>query len=215
MPTSRQEQAAYQNVASPRDLTPHSDALDLLESEDRELREFFAEIQTARGGSVDDRALYGDLAKELIRHLATREAALVEVQRVVSDAPELHHLAVHMEDGMSTRRRLISQIEKMSRGVQGINLNKGQDFDGPLQELIGIVSSDIQRDLSDTVPTVAEWLSRTDRENELSSADHVVKHAPTNLSPKGPQWYERAPFVSRLITIYDHLRDFPRAVRHN
>ena len=36
------------------------------------------------------------------------------------------------------------------------------------------------------------------------------KHAPTNLELSGPRWIERAPVLSRLLTIYDHLRDFPR-----
>jgi hypothetical protein len=102
----------------------------------------------------------------------------------------------------------------MSRGVQGINLNAGQDFDGTVQDLVDIVRADIDTDLADLVPAVADWLSRTRSEGQLESADYVVKHAPTSLSPKGPRWYERAPVVSRLITIYDHLRDFPRAVRH-
>jgi hypothetical protein len=43
---------------------------------------------------------------------------------------------------------------------------------------------------------------------------HSIRHAPTSLSPEGPRWYERAPVISRLLTIYDRLRDFPRASRH-
>jgi hypothetical protein len=189
------------------------DALDLLEQEDYELQRLFSEIQASRGGSVEDRARYGDLAKEIVRHLANREAPLLDVQRVIEDAPEFERLTEKLTNGVSDRRRLIDELEKMPRGVQGINLNTGQDFDGTLQNVISVVSTDIEIDLTDVVPTAAEWLSRTGQEKELSSADHIVKHAPTNLSPKGPRWYERAPVVSRLVTIYDHLRDFPRAVK--
>jgi hypothetical protein len=189
------------------------DALDLLESEDRELRRLFAEIQESRGRSVDDRARYGDLAKEIIRHLANREAALVDVQQVLDDASDMSQVSTKLAEGVSDRRTLIDQLEKMSRGVQGINLNTGQDFDAVLRQVIDVVSSDIELDTTDLIPTVAEWLSRSGREKELHSAEHIVKHAPTNLSPKGPRWYERAPFVSRLVTMYDHLRDFPRAVK--
>jgi hypothetical protein len=192
---------------------PTGDALDLLESEDGELQRLFSEIQESRGGSVDDRARYGDLAKEIIRHLANREAALADLQEVIDDASDVSQLSARLAEGVSDRRQLIDQLERMSRGVQGINLNTGQDFDGALQQIIDVVSSDIESDVTDLIPTAAEWLSRSGREDELSSAEHLVKHAPTNLSPKGPRWYERVRFVSRLVTIYDHLRDFPRAVK--
>jgi hypothetical protein len=29
-----------------------------------------------------------------------------------------------------------------------------------------------------------------------------------NLNPDGPRWWERAPIISRAITLYDRLRDF-------
>ena len=195
-------------------MTKHTgDALDLLESEDRELQGLFSEIQESRGDSVNDRARYGDLAKEIIRHLANREAALVDLQQVVLNASDMSQISARLAEGISDRRCLIDQLEKMSRGVQGINLNTGQDFDAALRRVIDVVSSDIDFDATDLIPTAAEWLSRSGREDELHSAEHVVKHSPTNLSPKGPRWYERAPLVSRLVTIYDHLRDFPRAVK--
>ncbi len=45
---------------------------------------------------------------------------------------------------------------------------------------------------------------------ELKTARHLLSHAPTNLHPDGPRWWERAPVISRLITVYDRMRDFPR-----
>jgi hypothetical protein len=51
-------------------------------------------------------------------------------------------------------------------------------------------------------------------DEQLKSADHICKHAPTNLDPERPRWRERAPIISRLITVDDRLRDFPQgAVR--
>ena len=94
-----------------------------------------------------------------------------------------------------------------------MSLNTGQDFDGALRELMGVIGTEIEWDLSDMVPAVSAWLDDRDEGRELASAEHVVRHAPTNLNPAGTRWYERAPVISRLITIYDHLRDYPGAVR--
>jgi hypothetical protein len=193
--------------------TKTGDALDLLVSEDLELRRLFHEIQNAQGSSVEDRAVYGDVAKELIRHVATREASLSEIYRMAGDTPALGHVAEQLEAEAPSRRSLFNQAEKMSRGVQGINLNTGQDFDGVLQELMQVVGTEIEWDLGEVIPTVRAWVHQTDSDDDLSSADHVTKHAPTSLHPVGPRWYERAPLVSRVITVYDHLRDFPRAVK--
>jgi hypothetical protein len=191
------------------------DALGLLEREDAELRRLFAAIDEARADTVRGRAVYGDLAKDIIQHMATREAALVEVARKVGDVPELESIGAGLDADPSSRRQLLDRLEKMSRGVQGINLNTGQDFDGVLQELIDTLTPDIERDLAQTVPAVRSWLSKSGEVDPLKSADYVVRHAPTSLSPAGPRWYERAPVISRFLTIYDRLRDFPRAARHS
>jgi hypothetical protein len=191
------------------------DALDLLEREDVELRRLFAAIDEARAGTVRGRAVYGDLAKDIIQHMATREAALVEVARKVGELPEQTSPGVSLDADPSSRRQLLSELEKMSRGVQGINLNTGQDFDGVLQQLIDVVTPDMERDLTETVPAVRSLLSKSGDEDPLKTADHVIRHAPTSLNPEGPRWHERAPVVSRVLTVYDRLRDFPRAVRHH
>jgi hypothetical protein len=160
------------------------------------------------------RATYGDLAKDVIQHLATREAALVELARKIEEVDELAEVFPSLDADSSARRELLNRLEKMSRGVQGINLNTGQDFDGVLQRVINTISPEIERDLTVVVPAVRAWVSKSAVEDPLQSADYIVRHAPTSLSLKGPRWYERAPVVSRLLTIYNRLRDFPRASRH-
>jgi hypothetical protein len=192
--------------------TNTGDALDLLVDEDLEVRRLFHEIQNVRGSSVEDRAAYGDLAKELVRHIATREASLTEISRVIGDAPMLRHITDQLEAEAPARRSLFNQVEKMSRGVQGINLNTGQEFDGVLQELLQVVGTEIDWDLGEAVPAVRAWAGKAET-GDLHSAEHVSKHAPTSLHPNGPRWYERAPLLSRVITIYDRLRDLPRAVQ--
>ena len=64
-------------------------AIDLLEAEDLKLRQLFTALRGARGSSVVERSEYGDIAKQAIRHLATREAALVDVSEVASHDPGL------------------------------------------------------------------------------------------------------------------------------
>lgn len=190
-----------------------ANALELLESEDLELRELFTELRQRRGTSVEDRAEYGDVAKGIVRHVAAREAALVDVAEVASDAPGLSEFADRIEHGRTTSRPHIDLVEKMSRGVQGINLRTGQDFDAEMEELIQLVGTEIEWDLGEAIPELRASLRDSRREDDLKSARHLRKHAPTKLDPKGPRWRERAPVVSRVLTVYDHLRDFPKSSR--
>jgi hypothetical protein len=191
-----------------------ANALELLENEDLELRELFTELRQRRGSSVEDRAEYGAIAKEIVRHVAIREAASVDVAGVASTDMRLSELASTIEHGRSTNRPHIDRVEKMSRGVQGINLRTGQDFDAEMEELIQLVGTEIEWDLGEAIPALRASFLDSNREKELKSARHIQNHAPTNLDPKGPRWRERAPVISRLITIYDHLRDFPKSGRN-
>jgi hypothetical protein len=191
------------------DTMTQGDALDLLEQEDLELRSLFAHMRTNHGDSVVARADYGDLAKTAIQHFATREAALTEVVAVVNDAPELAEVVARIASDTEVRRPLISRVEKMSRGVPPNNLNQGQDFDSALREAIGEVGTEIEWDLDVALPAMKAVIRGSGRSEELKSAQHVARHAPTNLHPGGPRWFERAPVISRLITLYDRMRDYP------
>jgi hypothetical protein len=99
--------------------------------------------------------------------------------------------------------------------VQGINLRTGQDFDTEVEELIQVVGTEIEWDLAEAIPELEASLQHNHRQDELKSARHLRTHAPTNLDPRGPRWRERAPVISRLLTVYDHLRDFPKASRND
>ena len=189
------------------------DALDLLEREDLELRHLFTMLPQRRGLSVEERAEYGGIAKEVIRQLAVREAALADVAAVAGNGPDLDlgQLRERFEADMHQRRPLVDRIEKMSRGVQGINLQIGQDFGAAMEEVIQVVGTEIEWDLGVAIPAVKGAMGPERREAELQRAAHLERHAPTHLDPNGPRWWETAPLVSRLLTIYDHLRDFPRS----
>jgi hypothetical protein len=208
-----QEVSAKDTAEIPVSDERQGSALDLLEHEDRALRQIFAELRASKGDSVEARAEYGDLAKSLIRRVSAREAALVDLEKVATDVPELSAITRRLEQQRVPRRDALDRVEKMSRGVQGMNLNTGQDFDGELSQLTQIVGSEIEWDLEEVVPAVRHALEKQDRLADLHSASEVSKRAPTNLSPDGPRWYETAPVISRIVATYDRLRDFPRA-RH-
>ena len=75
-------------------------------------------------------------------------------------------------------------------------------------------AGEIEWDLDIALPDMKAALRGTERADELKSASHVARHAPTNLHPGGPRWFERAPIISRLVTLYDRMRDYPmRKVR--
>ena len=204
---------ALDNAPS-KQLTPADEsALDLLEREDRELLQLFSDLAASRGTSVESRARYGDLAKNLIRLVATREAALVDVSTALEGLEVAERERAALERDTSERRQAIDTVERMSRGVPGMNLNSGQDFDGALSALIDILERRIERDLRVSIPALRRLLTSEQADAAFHSAAHVARHAPTKLNPKGPAWYERAPFVSRIVTLYDRLRDFPAASR--
>jgi hypothetical protein len=100
-------------------------ALDLLEMEDLELRQLLTALGNTRGPSVGEWSEYCDIAKEAIRQLATHEAALVDVREVASEHPALREVSDRFEGAMLEHRPHIDRVEKMSRGVQGINLRVG------------------------------------------------------------------------------------------
>jgi hypothetical protein len=164
---------------------------DLLETKDLELRELFASLRLTRGPSVEERAKYGDLVKEAIRHLAMREAALVDVSDVVSSDASLSEVSERLQQSMQEHRPHIDRVEKMSRGVQGINLRVGQDFDGEMEGLMQIVDTEMEWELHVALPDLRKTLKAADREDELKTAEYLSVHAPTNLHPDGPRWWER------------------------
>ena len=114
-----------------------------------------------------------------------------------------------MVEGAVERRKQFDIVGDMSRNIQGMYLNQGQDFDVQMQPLIEEVEIEIKWEMEEGLPTIR----RAARVTPLGfkRARVVLRHAPTRLSPTGSRWYERAPVVSRLLTIFDHLRDHPRA----
>ena len=183
-------------------------ALDLLEHEDLLLRAMLHEVIDSSGSSVEERARYGDLARSVIRRVFIRESALADVAETAADLPDLHNVSVKFEQNATLRRPTLSRVEKMSKGMQTMDLNTEQDFDAELSDLIWIVGNEIDWDLREAIPEVRHALVRAGRMGELQKAKTLRKRASTNLHPDRARWWERAAVVSRLVTVYDELRDF-------
>jgi hypothetical protein len=188
-------------------------SLDLLENEDRRILAISGGMASRSGTAVVDEADYGNRAKLLVRHFAVREAALMDVAAGLRRVPELAEVGDRLTGHVAERRRHMDAVEKMSRSIQGLYLNMGQDFDGALSALLDLVGPGIEWDLEEAIPTIRRTLDRDRRVDLFRSAGYVSRHAPTHLDPDGPKWWERAPVVSRLVTVYQHLRDYPRATR--
>ena len=162
---------------------------------------------------MEDRYNYGNAAKQVIRHLATRQASLMDVGHAISEVPALRPTAARMIARGQDRRSLINELGDLSRSIQSMYLNQGQDFDTPLSALIDAVNTEIDWELADAIPLIEQTLDAEQRSSLFKSARYVERHAPTRLSVSGSHWWEYAPIFSRVVTIYDHLRDHPRADR--
>lgn len=173
------------------------------------LLELFSTLNSNRGPSVEQRFAYGNAAKQIIRHLAIRQACLIDVGTVAISSDSLEPLGRRMMERAVERRSQFDVVGDMSRNVQGMYLNHGQDFDAHMQRLIEQVETEVQWELREALPTIEEAARAAPL--GFKRARVVLHRAPTRLSPTGPRWYERAPVVSRLLTIFDHLRDHPRA----
>jgi len=137
----------------------------------------------------------------------------MDVANALSSIPALHSTAARMADRARDRRPLIDEVGDLSRSIQGISLNTGQDFDGPLTSLIALITPEIEWELLEAIPLIQRSLGPDAEGVTFESARYVTRHAPTHLNLLGRRWYEHAPVVSRLVTIYDHIRGHPRVSR--
>ncbi len=188
-------------------------SLDVLLRENQILKDLFEQIDASRQSSVEARYDYGNAAKQVIRHLGTRQSSLMDVGTAISRVPALETTAARMVGRGTNRRSLIDELGDMSRSIQGVYLNQGQDFDTPLTALMDALKPEIEWESTQAIPLIERTLSAKEKSRLFESARYVERHAPTRLSVSGPRWWERAPVISRLVTLYDHLRDHPRADR--
>lgn len=188
------------------------DAIELLQGEDVSLMALFDELEESNGQSVIDRASHGDQCKRLIRRLAVREAAKTDITHLLESIPNLDPIRRHLGGDTEHRRSVINDLDRMARGVRGIDLNRTQDFDAAIWEAKEIVAPEIFWELSEGIPSMRRSLTDAQRAS-LHSAHYLRRHAPTHLDPRGIRWFERARLASWVITVWDHTRDRPRPHR--
>lgn len=186
---------------------PDVTSLDALERVDLELKDLFRQVVDSQGPSVEQRYRYGVLVKEALHQLAVRQASVVDVAVTIDFCQDLSATATGLLERATACRSLIDELGDMARGVQPIWLNVGQDFDTPFRALADLASSTIEWELSEAIPLIRKELGPSTSTRSLRSAKYVQSHAPLRLDPSGPRWYERAPVISRITTIYQRVRE--------
>jgi hypothetical protein len=190
-------------------------SLDVLQYEDLFLRDLFVQIRSdqeplevvdddSRGASVLRRYRYGEAAKQALRHLAIRQSAAMDVARAIATVADLGSTAAKIIQRGTACRVLINELREVVRHHALMNLNTGTDFALRMAELMDMADETIDWELSEAIPLIEKVLPGGSPVR-FRNARYIRNHAPTKLDPTGPQWYERAPLVSRLLTVYDHL----------
>lgn len=195
--------------------SPAQNSLDVLDNEDHAIRQGIALLKQHRGTSVEDRYEYGRLVKSLTRQIAVRQSSLMDVGFSIHEMPDLRLVSDRMLDRAIARREQIDKVGKMSRGVQGINLNTGQDFVGEFAPLLDEIGEEIEWELAEAIPLIRRSQATAPGRNPFRSARYVKRHARMKLSPSGRRWREYAPFISRFLTMLDRFQDHPRASAHD
>jgi hemerythrin superfamily protein len=181
-------------------------SIDAWERSDTQIDELLRVIETHRGPRVDDRAEYGKLAKLLLRRAAVHEAAVHDVVHAVGDTPRIDDVVAKIESDSSVRRKILDRMERKSRGVQGINLNQGVDFDGDLNAYAELVRVQVPWEQRVALPAMRE-VARG-REHLLHDEKFISRHAPMRFRSR--RWRRASHSISSwLLTASNHLGDFP------
>jgi len=169
------------------------------------LRDLFGQLDKGRSSSVGDRYKYGNLAKQTFRHLAIRQSSLTKVAVAITSILALRATGERMKERGTDRRRIYDDLGDMARNVPVMNLNQGQDFDGPLIALVNAATIEMDWELAKAVPLIRQLITREEAATRFSSARYFQRHAPTKLHRSGPRWYEHVPVISRVVTVWGHL----------
>jgi hypothetical protein len=169
--------------------------------------------QIIHSGVEDDVNRSREKRITFVKQRSSPRRQVTSLDALAREIPNLRMIAIRMMARGKDRRSLLDALGDMSRGIQGVYLNQGQDFDGPLTSLIHAVVTEIDWELTEAIPLIERTLDAEGRTPPFRSARYVQSHAPTRLSESGPRWWEHAPIVSRIVTLFDHLRDHPAAER--
>jgi hypothetical protein len=183
---------------------PQGTALDQLEFEDRALLEVIDDFQYG-----DEPRRHGMAGKLLVEHLAVREAAREQVAAVLQSEPACRELGGSLAGDVPAHRKALAKLDELARGVQPVNLNRGQDFDAFAVPVARLMREEILHELQRTIPAIRATCPAKVLERRLPRARWVRSHAPTHPHPDGRRRYERFAPLVRIHALYDWLRGFP------
>ncbi len=209
--TEAQERSGPSRV--PGAVVVPSTSFDAWERANGQIVEILRVIDTHRGSSVDDRAEYGKLAKLLLRRAAVHEAAIADVLGAVSDMPQVDGIVEKVEAEAAARRELLDSMERKSRGVQGINLNQGSDFDVDLVAYDAVVRGQVPWERDVALPALRNVVRGC--EGRLHDEAYIVRHSPLRFG-ENRRWHgSPRSLAAWFLTASSHLGDFPWWSQHD
>jgi uncharacterized membrane protein len=183
-------------------------AVDLLAREDAALAGLLAKMHEMSLGSVDARSEFGDLAKAMIRHAAAREAAVEDMTLALANCAPMAAVVERMDADLAAEHPALAELESLARGVTGMNLNLGQDFNGPLEQFEELIARQISWEMNEALPMIRTLLAEHPELGErLHSHRYLLRHAHAHPEPEIASWYERPALVGRLLNTVSRLRD--------
>jgi len=199
-------------AAAPRDMT----SLQFLRYEDLRLQELLTQVRRdqnpvgvvddrSRAASVERRYRYGQAAKQILGHLALRQRAAIDVAVAIRPRSELRATSDEIIDRATRCRALIDELQDILRSHPLMSLNAEGDFAPRLAQLAELAGATIHWELREGIPLIEKAINAGLPVSGFHDGLYVVRHARCKLNSGGPQWYERAPIVSRVLTVWDHF----------
>jgi hypothetical protein len=194
-------------------------SLEVLKQEDLKLRSLFERIGDLLDPSFqikgyDDRATevlrryeYATLAKEVLRSLAIRQSAAMDVAKTISSRPELSRTATRIVERGTVCRPILHELRQLRRLENPMSLALNPQFEVAMRSLLEVSSITVEWELQDAIPCIARSMETEGAVLTFSTADYVRRHAPRRLCLSGPQWYESAPVISRLLMLLHKISD--------
>jgi hypothetical protein len=153
-------------VAAPRDMN----SLQFLRYEDLLLQELVAQVQSdrnpvevvdysSRSASVERRYRYGQAAKQILRHLALRQCAAIDVASAIRLGPELRTPSDEIVDRATRCRALIDELREILRSHPLMSLNAEGDFAPRLAQLADLAGATIHWELRAGIPLIEEAIN--------------------------------------------------------
>jgi hypothetical protein len=196
-------------VSARRYTMNNDDAIDLLQEEDESLVALLGEFESFDGPGVVNQSHRGDLAKQLIRHVGSREAAKADILRATNGMPGTESLRESLKGDQQDRRTAINRIDRMIRHVRPLDVSRADGFYETVGHLSQVLHHEIAWELNEGIETLRADLPASVRAT-LHRAHYLRSHAPTQLGVSGLRWYQRMRVMAWVVTKWDHLQDRPR-----